>query len=147
MRVIDIVKRFPKALYGYLKAVHDAISKSLEESSSSPTFEDIYDRLSICRECNARYNDICMVCGCNCFIKSELDGGCPIWNAASMSKIEEGSVKIHHKNIAVYYKDGSFEDYDVKYDDEMRHNPFIVYIDKDDVTKTPKTLILEYKRL
>lgn len=147
MRAIDIIKRFPKAAYGYLKAVHDAISKSLEESSQSPTFEDIYNRLSICRECNARCNDTCMACGCNCFIKSELDGSCPIWNAIAVSKIEEGYAKIHHKNITLYHKDGSNEDYDVEYSDEMKRNPFIIYIDKDDVTKTPKTLILEYKRL
>lgn len=102
MTFLETLKLIPKAVVSFLKAIIDNISDNLyfkKNNDNDPSFDIIYNRITQCKNCIFRYNENCIICGCNCFIKCELSGECPLWDAEYVSVICDLSNFKHDNDI------------------------------------------------
>lgn len=133
MKIQEAIVIIPLAAWKFLKAIYHSMADNLMmENGDAKSFDEIYSRITKCRGCKARNNDTCRVCGCNCFIKCELDNTCPIWQATATSEIYPPIDKDNSSDVIdaiVKSADGSEKMTSgyVRVSNDMKKKPYIVY--------------------
>lgn len=142
MKALDVIILMPKAIWSYLKAAYNAISENLShpDEDKANSFDEIYNRVTVCKKCPARNNETCMACGCNCFVKCELEGECPIWRADIYTEVFPPLKTRYPEYHGIRVKVGETERWIFCTDDKIYKYPYIVYQIKGDVNK----LFLKY---
>lgn len=127
MKISDIITSIPKAIISYLKALTASISENLNNGASLNNFDGTYERITKCKDCDARRDDVCRVCGCNVFVKCEIRGLCPIWNAHAVSKVCAPLRKYEVGDVILYSRDSAKLVEIVPTEYNITGNPYIVY--------------------